>query len=338
MITNQYHSQENLDFLEQNKIKLENLEFRELVTREISKPIDISFISSLQDFGLSNEDAFVLIDKLRRPTFKLWKVPPYPGFLRAYLYQAITSDFGLADWVKSEFYAFNKSFNDLTLDEVKSILKAVNLYYDGDDLEFCFYYFFDNPLAKLEEANEDLVKFATHIQSFKSSNFDFKLRSYGVLAGENEELDNESSDDDLGDFHYCQFPTLFTDIHACSFDQGGLVVMELFSNQIYELYTSNGVLIEGPCHDLDLLENGLYVARSSGNQPGFHVNQISFSEVEWGGTNLVYRGMDIKNIRGYGDLDSSSVMREFGNRSRDSLQIELGTCINRRIENFKISQ
>jgi hypothetical protein len=104
--------------------------------------------------------------------------------------------------------------------------------------------------------------------------------------------------------------------------------MELFSNQIYELYTSNGVLIDGPCHDLDLLENGLYVARSSGNQPGFHVNQISFSEVEWGGIDLVYKGMEVTYLRGYGDLDSSSVMREFDNRSRDSLQIELGTCNN----------
>jgi hypothetical protein len=268
------------------------------------------------------------MDKLRRPTFKLWKVPPYPGFLRAYLYQAITSDFGLADWVKSEFYAFNKPFNDLTLDEVKSILQAANLYYESDDLEFCFYYFFDNRLAELDSASADLVKLANYIQTFESSDFDFKLRSYGVLAGESEELDIESLDDNLGDFHYSQFPTLFTDIHACSFDRGGLVVMELFSNQIYELYTSNGVLIDGPCHDLDLLENGLYVARSSGNQPGFHVNQISFSEVEWGGIDLVYKGMEVTYLRGYGDLDSSSVMREFDNRSRDSLQIELGTCNN----------
>ena len=328
MISNQYQPQEVLDFIDRNKIALANPNFQQFLTREIAKTLDLDFITAVQDFGLTEGDAFVLMDKLRRPTFKLWKVPPYPGFLRAYLYQAITSDFGLADWVKSEFYAFNKPFNDLTLDEVKSILQAANLYYESDDLEFCFYYFFDNRLAELDSASADLVKLANYIQTFESSDFDFKLRSYGVLAGESEELDIESLDDNLGDFHYSQFPTLFTDIHACSFDRGGLVVMELFSNQIYELYTSNGVLIDGPCHDLDLLENGLYVARSSGNQPGFHVNQISFSEVEWGGIDLVYKGMEVTYLRGYGDLDSSSVMREFDNRSRDSLQIELGTCNN----------
>lgn len=94
MLTTQYQSKEVFDFLQRNKITLGNPEFRDLLTQEICKPIDISFISVLQDFGLTEDDSFILIDILRRPNFKIWKVPPYSGFFRVYLYQAITSDFG----------------------------------------------------------------------------------------------------------------------------------------------------------------------------------------------------------------------------------------------------
>ena len=334
MITSQCYSKEILDFIERNLITLANPDFQQLVTRQISQPSGLSIISVLQDFGLNQDDAFVLANRLRRPNFKLWKVPPYPGFLRAYLYQAITSDFGLADWVKSEFYAFNKSFNDLTLYEVKSILGAVNLYCEEDDQDFCFYYFFDNGFDELYSTTTDSLELATYVQSFESSNFDFKLRSHGVLAGENDELDVESLDDEMDNFHYCQFPTLFTDIQACSFDQGGLIVMQLFGSQIYELYSSDGTFIEGPCHDLDLLIDGKYVFRSSGNKPGFHISQISFSEVQLVGIDLVCRGMEVKYIHGYGDLDSTAVVSEVDIQHRDRLQIELGTCINQRIENF----
>jgi hypothetical protein len=56
---------------------------------------------------------------------------------------------------------------------------------------------------------------------------------------------------------------IYTDIINISFDQGGLLVMECFRNQIYVLCTSNGDVITDHCHDLDLGLNGLIHYRSS---------------------------------------------------------------------------
>lgn len=69
-----------------------------------------------------------------------------------YLYQAITSDFGLADRVKSDFSALNKSFNDLTPDVLKSV---INLYDDGDDVHF--FVFFGNRSKELDLRITDLL-------------------------------------------------------------------------------------------------------------------------------------------------------------------------------------
>ncbi|MFZ9296131.1 MAG: hypothetical protein ACO259_08010, partial [Bacteroidia bacterium] len=81
------------------------------------------------------------------------------------------------------------------------------------------------------------------------------------------------------DIHiYHNFPKLFTEITQVSFDQGGLVILQRFGLQIYELYTASGKYIEGPCHDLDLLDKNRYLYRSSGYSPGFILEEYKLND------------------------------------------------------------
>ena len=123
------------------------------------------------------------------------------------------------------------------------------------------------------------------------------------------------------DFTNC--PELFTDIKQISFDQGGLVVFELYDTQIYKLFTSKGKLITGPCHDLDLLINGKYIERDSGNTPGFHLFKYSLLTDS------------VLHIKSFSDFDTDSRYEYLETDSRDCLQIEIGKSVPERIENFK---
>jgi len=118
---------------------------------------------------------------------------------------------------------------------------------------------------------------------------------------------------------YKNFPTLFTNLIQLSFDQGGLCVMQLFDSQIYELYTFNGKLITGPCHDLDLLVNGKFIERSSGISYGFDI-------YEYHSTNN-----KILHIANYGDFD---VERMLGINNRDRIQFNENGLPTGRVENF----
>ena len=70
---------------------------------------------------------------------------------------------------------------------------------------------------------------------------------------------------------YYNYPPLFTNIKSVSFDEGGFIAMELFESQIYQLYSSSGKVLTDYCHDLDLLTEGRFVFRSSGNSFGFEI-------------------------------------------------------------------
>jgi len=70
---------------------------------------------------------------------------------------------------------------------------------------------------------------------------------------------------------YYNYPPLFTNIKSVSFDEGGFIAMEFFESQIYQLYSSSGRVLTDYCHDLDLLTEGRFVFRSSGNSIGFEI-------------------------------------------------------------------
>ena len=132
---------------------------------------------------------------------------------------------------------------------------------------------------------------------------------------------NHESIPDSNDF--TNYPELFTCIKQISFDQGGLVVFELYDTQIYKLFTAKGNLITGPCHDLDILINGKYIERDSGNTPGFHLFKYSLL------TDSVI------HINSFSDFDTDSCYEYLRTDSRDRLQIEIGKSEPERIENFK---
>lgn len=134
--------------------------------------------------------------------------------------------------------------------------------------------------------------------------------------------------DNLTEFdsiEYESFPKLFTNLVEVSFDNGGLVVLECFFNQIYELYTATGKFIEGPCHDLNLLADGNYISRSSNNRHGgWELNQYD------------PKNQVVKTIVRYGDLElPSESLQMIYNRDQINIPNEsTNKTESARIENF----
>jgi hypothetical protein len=166
---------------------------------------------------------------------------------------------------------------------------------------------FEKRNKKIEELSEnEILEILQH--SYQDLNPCFELYHF-----------DHENEIDINDF--TNYPELFTDIKEVSYDQGGLVVLELYGEQIYKLFTSKGKFITGPCHDLNILINGKYRERDSGNTPGFHLSKYSVLE-----DSILY-------------LDSFA---DFGGEAyeflevidRDRLQIEIGTSKPERIENF----
>ena len=328
MINDALTNEEYNSFLMRNKGIFERNDFQMAISERISDIIDPTIILFLEKFGFSMEDALYFADSLRIPVFKLWKVPLYPGFLRAYLYQAMTADFGLSDDLRNEYYKLDKKMDALTVEEVKTLLISSALLPD-DDSDMYFYYFFNQHDIEKELLGAETEGLAKYVRSFRDKNYDFILSSYGSLDN-----DMDETEDDKYPFHYGQFPPLFTNIMAVSFDQGGTLILESFGSQIYELYTANGQFIEGPCHDLNLLPDGKYIARSSGNSPGFHMYQFLHKEIKWTGKECEFQDSETRYIQGFGDLDSAA-FEQLDINGRDKLNIETGSCLNIRIENFK---
>ena len=121
---------------------------------------------------------------------------------------------------------------------------------------------------------------------------------------------------------FTNYPELFTDIRQISFDQGGLVVFELYGTQIYKLFSSKGQCISGPCHDLDILINGKFIRRDSDNSGGFHLSKYNLL------TDSVFH---INSFSDFGD----EAFEFLTTNSRDRLQIEIGISVPKKIENFE---
>jgi hypothetical protein len=119
-------------------------------------------------------------------------------------------------------------------------------------------------------------------------------------------------------------PRLYTNIISSSFDNEGLLVLERFDGQIFDLRSFQGAFIDSNCHDLDLSIEGRYMMRSSENRPGFfeyHLNKKGN-----------YFQYDI-----YWDLDLF-VSDFLDIRQRDRLELAFGTGILKSIENFQAPQ
>jgi hypothetical protein len=119
-------------------------------------------------------------------------------------------------------------------------------------------------------------------------------------------------------------PCLYTNIVSSSFDNEGLLVLERFNNQIFDLRSFQGAYIDSSCHDLDLSIEGRYMMRSSENRPGFfeyHLNKKG---------NYFHYNL-------YGDIDQF-VTNFLNIHQRDRIELAFGRGILVGIENFEAPQ
>ncbi len=119
-------------------------------------------------------------------------------------------------------------------------------------------------------------------------------------------------------------PCLYTNIVSSSFDNEGLLVLERFNNQIFDLRSFQGAYIDSSCHDLDLSIEGRYMMRSSENRPGFfeyHLNKKG---------NYFHYNL-------YGDIDQF-VTDFLKIHQRDRIELAFGRGILEGIENFEAPQ
>jgi hypothetical protein len=73
----------------------------------------------------------------------------------------------------------------------------------------------------------------------------------------------EYNHDSILQIDYKAFPQIFTRVCDVSFDKGGLLVVELYSSQIYLLFDTNGKCLYDHCNDLRLGANGKAMLRTT---------------------------------------------------------------------------
>jgi hypothetical protein len=73
----------------------------------------------------------------------------------------------------------------------------------------------------------------------------------------------EYNHDSISQIDYKALPQIFTRVCDVSFDMGGLIVMELYSSQIYLLFDANGKCLYDRCNDLRLGANGKAMLRTT---------------------------------------------------------------------------
>jgi len=169
----------------------------------------------------------------------LVKLEPTIEVLRAYLYQLVLQDFGFSD------------------DFIQKIIKL-------------------KPELKLEEIDIlswDLMELNNKdIQTLFSDNFFVPDYFYYFKTNEeslHDSLQQQKAISISKDTDYKEYPELFTDIYQVSIEHGGLVSMQKFNHQVYNLFKPNGEELISHCHDLDLGVGGLVLCRSSEINGGF---------------------------------------------------------------------
>ena len=175
---------------------------------------------------------------------------------------------------------------------------------------------------KFETKNKKIEEFS-EIEIFELLGYEIELDNNGYPVDFNESIDLYHFKEVENSTDFANYPELFTQIKQISFDQGGLVVMELYSCQIYKLFTSKGELIDGPCHDLDISINGKYISRTSDMRVG-----------GFGLSKYCLHTKSVIQIDNFWDF-ADEVFEVLNIGSRDRLQIEIGNSVPIRIENFE---
>jgi hypothetical protein len=127
-----------------------------------------------------------------------------------------------------------------------------------------------------EDVKDVCRQFATSLEQIS----DIKLKRHfaGVLATGVPEYFYYFEDEHgtVEDCEVSEFPQLFTGLQQTTFEMCGLLVLEKYALQHYELYDFFGNCLIGPCHDLDLLANGKFIARLLPNKEpqGFRLYQV----------------------------------------------------------------
>jgi hypothetical protein len=250
--------------------------------------------------------------------FRLTKAAATDRLYKIFFKQAQLADFGFADDIVKTILELDKKPEELTIEDMKSVLKAM---FYREELPEYFYYFRQPekviPVRAFSVAEADIVPLAGEADGIPDADLPEHLKMEELLKSldqNNEQVNKllyqinhiksaaghrENSNDnspEVGDEINEESIPLFTDIMGVSFDAGGLIVMECFGSQIYELYTADGKLITGPCHDLELLPEGKFLERSSDSRPGFYVSKY-YNELDY-----------VDGCISYGDLDSNAIL------------------------------
>lgn len=208
--------------------------------------------------------------------FRLNTIAPNSTVLRAYIYQIIWEDFGFTDDIIQKIAELKPEFKnlDMSLWDLNALSEndLESIFSDSYFIPERFYYFIP-PEESLDDAQQHSA------------------------------LNYEETD-------YRAYPELFTEIHQVSFDQGGLIGMQLFNHQVYKLYNSKGEELISHCHDLHLGVGGLVLFRSSENNGGM------WELVSYNGHKL-----DWESIEQFGSLDSPSDFPDLENRDRIPLML-----------------
>lgn len=163
--------------------------------------------------------------------FPLISIAPTPNVLKAYLYQIINSFFGFSQDLIEDIVRLKAELN----------VNDVNTWHLNT--------FSDEELETILSTH-DLIpsRFFYFLQQGEMMN----------IAQQQITLVHEETD-------YRDYPELFTDIHQVSFDKNGLIVMELFNQQVYKLFNHMGEELISYCSDLLLGVGGGVLCRFSDN-------------------------------------------------------------------------
>lgn len=203
--------------------------------------------------------------------FHICSISPNSNILRAYLYQIIWEDFGFTNDIIQKITKQKPEFQNIDMFlwdlYVLNDKDLKSLFSDTNFIPDRFFYFI--PPESIDNAQQ-----------------------------RHNALNHEETD-------YRDFPQLFTEIHQVSFDQGGLIGMQLFNHQVYKLYNSKGEELISHCHDLHLGASGLVLFRSSENNGGMW-ELVSYNEHK----------LDWESIEQFGSLDSPSDFPDLEDRDQ----------------------
>lgn len=192
--------------------------------------------------------------------FNLIRKKPTQVELRAYLYQLISSGFGLTDVIieniKKQFpllgdNPYEWDLNQLSVSNIESILGQNSS--DDDYNRLVDSIGIENIDYQPDLIPKEIFLFKTDYEKIVLTSNDYKV-----------------------------IPKIFTGVANASFDKGGLIVMEYFKSQILELYNSKGEGLTEYCHDINLGTEGLVLLRDSDDNSGrWHLLQYDGSKLKF---------------------------------------------------------